>query len=137
MSTDPKAIIRTFMTLAAQGDIEGAMNHLAPNFVAHLGGAPGPLDREGFRQFSEAWHTAVSDELLDFQDQVAEGGRVATRLMYSATHTGDLQGIPPTGKRFTIQGLFIDRVEAGQVVERRGQFDVMSMMAQLGVIAVP
>jgi predicted ester cyclase len=75
-----------------------------------------------------------SAKQLDFQDQVVEGDRVATRLSYTATHTGNLQGIPPTGRRFTIQGMFFDRVVNGQVVERWGQFDTMGMMMQLGVI---
>ena len=137
MSNDNKSIIREFMTLGAQADFDSALEHLAPNFVAHLSGMPGPLDRAGFRQFSEGWHAAVSDEQLDFQEQLAEGDKVATRLLYTATHTGDMQGIPPTGKRFTIQGMFVDHVVNGKVVERWGQFDTMGMMMQLGVIPMP
>jgi predicted ester cyclase len=134
MSNDNKTIIREFMTLGAQGDFDRALEYLDPSFVANLSGMPGPLNRDGFRQFSEAWHAAVSDEQLDFQEQIAEGDRIATRLLYTATHTGNLQNIPPTGKRFTIQGMFFDRVVNGKVVERTGQLDAMGMMMQLGVI---
>jgi predicted ester cyclase len=134
VSTHHKTIIREFMTFGAQGDFDRALEHLAPNFVAHLSGMPGPLDRAAFRQFSEAWHAAVSDEVLDFQDQITEGDNVATRLLYTATHSGNLQGIPPTSKRFTMQGMFMDRIVNGKVVERWGQFDTMGMMMQLGVI---
>ena len=137
MSKDNKSIVRQFMTLGSQGDFDRALKHLDPNFVAHLSGMPEPLDRAGFRQFSEAWHNAVSDEQLDFQEQVAEGDKVATRLVYTATHTGNLQGVPPTGKRFTIEGMFIDRITKGKVIERWGQLDAMGMMVQLGVIPTP
>jgi predicted ester cyclase len=137
MSTQNKTIISEFIALGAKGDFDAALEHLAPNFAAHLTGMPCPLDRSGFRQFSVAWHAAVSDEQLDFQEQVAEGDNVATRLLYTATHTGDLKGIPPTGKRFTIQGMFFDRLVNGKVLERRGQFDTMGMMMQLGVIPSP
>ena len=134
MTPDNKTIIREFMTLGAQGDFDRALEHLSPDFIAYMSGMPGPLDRDGFRQFSEAWHAAVSDEQLDFQEQIAEGDKVATRLHYTATHTGNLQGIPPTGKRFAIQGMFFDRVVDGKVVERQGQLDAMGMMMQLGVV---
>jgi predicted ester cyclase len=137
MSYDNKRTIRNFMTLGAQGQIDRAMEYLDENFVAYLAGMPGPLDRSGFRHFSETWHTAVSDEELDFQDQVAEGDTVVTRLLYSATHSGNLQGIPPTGKRFTIQGMFFDRLAEGKVIERRGQYDTMGMMQQLGMMPSP
>jgi predicted ester cyclase len=47
------------------------------------------------------------------------------------------KGSNQTGKRFTMQGMFIDRVQDGLVVERWGQFDAMSMMMQLSVLPTP
>jgi len=34
-----------------------------------------------------------------FEDQIAEGDKVATHLTLHAVHTGEFQGMPATGKR--------------------------------------
>jgi predicted ester cyclase len=52
-------------------------------------------------------------------------------------HTGELQGIPPTGKRVRMTGIWIDRITHGQIVERWSQFDQLGMLQQLGVIPTP
>jgi len=71
------------------------------------------------------------------EDQIAEGDIVVSRLASTATHTGEFNGIPPTGKRITVSGIFVDRVVGGKIVERWGIFDQLGLMQQLGVIPAP
>jgi predicted ester cyclase len=53
-------------------------------------------------------------------------------------HTpGELQGIPPTGKRVEVPGSVFYRIVGGKIVEFRGQFDMMGLMQQLGLISSP
>jgi predicted ester cyclase len=49
------------------------------------------------------------------------------------THTGPLGPVPPTGRRIEIDGLIIDHVADGRVVERWEQFDQSVMLRQLGL----
>jgi predicted ester cyclase len=42
--------------------------------------------------------------------------------------------IPATGKKVSLKGMDILRVEDGKIVERWGEFDALGMLAQLGVI---
>jgi hypothetical protein len=51
-----------------------------------------------------------------FEDLTADGDKVAYRATWSASHTGDLMGIPPTGKRVTVTEMHIARVENGKIV---------------------
>jgi predicted ester cyclase len=132
-----KALIREFVETADQGDIGAAGEYLAPNLVVHMAGAPGPLDRATFLQFGKIYHSAFPDEQTLFEDQVAEGDIVVSRLASTATHTGEFNGIPPTGKRITVSGIFVDRVVDGKIVERWGIFDQLGLMQQLGVIPAP
>jgi predicted ester cyclase len=46
-------------------------------------------------------------------------------------------GSAPTGNRVTITGIDILRIAEGKIVERRGNFDNLSMMQQLGAIPGP
>jgi predicted ester cyclase len=132
-----KAVIREFVARADKGDIEGAGAFVAPNAIIHLAGAPGPLDRATFLQFGAMYHSAFPDEQTTFQDQLAEGDKVVSRLASTATHTGEFQGMPPTGKKINVSGIFIDRVVDGKIVERWGIFDQLGLMQQLGLIPMP
>ena len=71
------------------------------------------------------------------EDMIVEGDKVVSRITYRATHTGDLMGIPPTGKSVTVSLMTIDQFADGKIVESWRLFDQMAMMQQLGVIPAP
>ena len=52
----------------------------------------------------------------------------------TATHLGDFQGIPATGKRITVGGIWIDRIAGGRIVERWGVVDLLGVLQQLGAL---
>ena len=62
---------------------------------------------------------------------------VTKRWTYHATHTGDLSGLPPTGKRITMSGLELFRLEGGKIAECWLAYDNLSLMQQLGIIPTP
>jgi len=68
------------------------------------------------------------------EDQIAEGDRVVTRWSATATHTGTLKGIPATGKRAHITGCNVARIANGQIVESWFNFDMLSLLQQIGVV---
>jgi predicted ester cyclase len=138
MSTEEnKAIVRRFVAAADKLNFEEATTCISSEVVVHLAGAPGPLDFATFFQFGRMWHSAFPDEQTRFEDQIAEGDKVVSRMRSTATHTGDFQGIPPTGKQIKITGIWIDRIGDGKIVERWGVVDQMGLMQQLGVIPAP
>ena len=51
-----------------------------------------------------------------------------------ATHSGDLMGIPATGKNVSFNGMSVGRIEDGKVVEEWTLMDMFSLMQQLGMI---
>lgn len=57
---------------------------------------------------------------VEMLDIFAENGMVATRVAYTALHTGEFQGIPATGKRITFEALENFRVAEGKIVESWG-----------------
>ena len=77
---------------------------------------------------------AVPDIQIRVLDQVAEGDRVVSRLEITGTHLGEWQGIPPTGKRFTISGMVMRRIAGGKIVERWDNLDMLGFFQQIGVI---
>jgi steroid delta-isomerase-like uncharacterized protein len=138
MSTEQnKALVRQFVAAADRQDFDRAAACLSPDLVVHLAGAPRPLDFPTFFQFGQMWHAAFPDEQTVFDDQVAEGDKVVSQMTATATHTGEFQGIPPTGKRITVTAIWIERIAGGRIVERWGEVDMLGVMQQLGVIPTP
>ncbi len=62
---------------------------------------------------------------------------VATRWTSSATHQGELMGIPPTGNQTGVSGIIISRVSEGKLVEDWNIWDTLGLMRQLGVVPEP
>ncbi len=52
----------------------------------------------------------------------------------NGTNTGEFMGLPPTGKEVTIDGIEMFRLADGKLVERWAEFDMMSLMQQLGAM---
>ncbi len=129
-----RALIHRFVAAADRSDFEEATRCLSPDIAVHIGGMPGPLNLDTFLEFGQGWHSAFPDERTTFEDQIAEGDKVVTRMTSRATHLGELQGIPPTGKEITVTGIWIDEVLDGKIVERWGQVDMLGVMQQLGVV---
>jgi predicted ester cyclase len=76
---------------------------------------------------------AFPDLRLTIEDQVGSGDRIAFRWHATGTHTGPLGGVPPTGRRVALDGLIVDHLRDGRVVERWEQWDQPGMLAQLGL----
>ena len=107
------------------------------DFKAYGLGSPTPLGREDFKQVGAMFFAAFSDIEQTIEDQVAEGDKVANRGTWQATHTGEFQGIPPTGKRISMTWMGIDRVRAGKIAEHWAQLDMLGLLQQLGAIPQP
>jgi len=138
MSTDAnKAIIHRFFEAFNAGDLDGVASQCAPNVVVHNSGAPDPLSLDGFKQLAGAFLAAFPGGEHTIEDMIGAGDKVVTRVVYHGTHTGDLMGMPPTGKQVAVPAMIIDQIANGKIVETWRLFDQMSMMQQLGVIATP
>lgn len=132
-----KAIVRNY---TARVDAEPACaidEYLAPTFVGHLPGAPGPLDREGFKRFASAFYTAFPDLRHDTEDLLAEGDRVVGRFTLRGTHRAEFQGIPPTDRQVTFGAIAVCRVVQGRIVEIWMQMDAGALLQQLSAIPAP
>ena len=134
---DNKGMARRFFAALGAND-QAALNELlAPDFVAHHSATPGPLNREVLLQGISMISAAFSDNHYTIEDQIAEGDRVATRVTWRATHTGDFQGHPPTGKQIEVSGIAIERHKDGKIVERWLNYDQLGVMQQLGLVPPP
>ena len=137
-----KTIARRFVEVLQEffrtGDAELMDTVLADNVVQHISGMPPEAQSlEGFKQLLPALHQGFPDALFEVEDLVAEGDKVAFRLVWNATHQGELFGIPPTSTRATVTEMHLLRIADSKIVERWGEWDALGMMQQLGAFPAP
>lgn len=117
-----------------RGDVSAADKAYAADCVIHINGSPDPnLSVAGFKQMMSGLLAAFPDLRITIEDQVVAGDKVATRWVAEGTNSGSFGGVPPTGRRVRVNGLILDRVADGRIVERWEQWDQAGMMQQLGL----
>ena len=131
-----KAVIRRFVEEVQNQKNWEAFDELNADDFVNLSAPPGvPSDKEGGKMFLGAFISAFPDSHVTIEDMIAEGDQVVTKKTFNGTHTGELNGIPPTGNRVSIQYVDIMRVRDGQIVEHWLSMDQLSFMQQLGLVA--
>ena len=117
-----------------RGDLSVAPRTFVPDCVVHITGVPEPLRGiDAWTQVVAGLLAAFPDLRFTIEDQVGSGDRIAFRWQATGTHTGPLGGVPPTGRRVALDGLIVDHLLDGRVVERWEQWDQPRMLAQLGL----
>ncbi len=107
-----------------------AINHVDP-FLPEIRGI------EAVKGVVTMAHTAWPDIHYTIVDLLAEGDQVVIRWKVCGTHTGELPGIPATGKQFEATGTTTNRLVRGKIVESWVNWDALGMLKQLGVVSVP
>jgi steroid delta-isomerase-like uncharacterized protein len=90
--------------------------------------------REANRQFWAVFFTGLPDVSVTMEDLVISGDRVVGRFTYRGTHTGDLMGIPATGKPVEMRSIDIWRVQNGMFVEHWDELNLMQVFQQIGAL---
>jgi steroid delta-isomerase-like uncharacterized protein len=117
------------------GKFDNLEEFVSPDFVAYSTGKGEDVHGlDGARRFWTDLRRAFPDIHFTIIHQVAEGDRVVTHWSASGTHKGEFKGIKPTGKKFTITSIDIDRIVDGKVTECWSSMDELGLLQQLGVI---
>jgi steroid delta-isomerase-like uncharacterized protein len=133
-----KALVRRFVDeVQSAGNIDAIDELCSPEFVNHSAPSGMPPNREGVKQVTAMFRQAFPDSYFTVEDMIAEGDKVATHKTFHGTHEGEFMGMPPTGRRVSMELIDIVRISEGRVVEHWSMGDNLGMMQQLGVIPRP
>jgi predicted ester cyclase len=66
-----------------------------------------PEGPEGVKAVVSMFRSGMPYLRLVIDDMIAEGDKVATRYTIEGTHEGDLFGVPPTGRRVSIESFMV------------------------------
>ena len=135
---EKKALGRRYFRMQ-DGEESGVVDQVVSrDYIAHMPSSDEDLiGCDAVKQRMAEERTGFPDMRHDIEDMVAEGDKVAARVTFRATHTGDLDGIAPTGKQVVVSITCIHRVNRGKIVESWFDYDALGMMQQLGMELSP
>ncbi|WP_165986640.1 ester cyclase [Streptomyces sp. YIM 98790] len=84
--------------------------------------------KEAYQELADAFDT----EQLSVESLVAEGNLVSGRFTVRGRHTGEFQGIAPSGNSFEVTGQVTFRCEGGKIAESWFNWDLLGLLEQLG-----
>jgi steroid delta-isomerase-like uncharacterized protein len=135
--------MRYFKEIMTDGNLATLYELIAPEFIFTLPTHPEPYrGPDGFKELVTMLHSCFPDFYIHPVDMVASGDTVVTRWRGGGTHLGaaihTVAGdIPPSGRKFEIDGISWQRMENGKIVETLGNEDTVGMFQQLAIIPGP
>ena len=121
-----------------EGDLGLVDELVGADYVNHSPGMPGQPDGpEGIKAIVKMFRAGMPDLGFVIEDVITEGDKVVMRYRIEGTHEGELFGVPPTGRRVSIESVTVERVSGGKIREHWRVTDTLDMMQQLGAIPAP
>jgi len=128
---------RFHLDIFQAGSLAAADELCTPDFAWHAPGAGVPQGAAGVKQMATMYRTAFPDLRITHEDTISQGDKVVIRWTVTGTHQGELQGVPPSGRRVTVTGIDIFRVAGGKLAELWQNYDQLGMLQQIGAVSAP
>ncbi|GAB3642620.1 NmrA family NAD(P)-binding protein [Spirosoma arcticum] len=109
---------------------------VADTFVDHSPAFGGTPDKAGFRQ-TVAFINQVFEQRYTVEKLIQEGNLYTGIWTSSCQHVGEFMGVAPTQKQFEVRGITTYRIIDGKIHEHWEQFDVLTILQQLGIVSLP
>ena len=130
-----KEIARRFMEECwNKGDTRAMRDLIADKCRYHDPAFPGV---ENIEQHITTIRNAFPDLTFTTEDMIGERNEVVVHWTVRGTQRGPFLGVPPTNRGCTVSGTSITRIEGGKIVEHWADWNVLTLMQQLGVAAAP
>ena len=114
------------------GDVDECLARIAPDLIINLAELPEPQrGRENWWQGFELMRRAFPDLRADIEDIVAAEDKVAVRVRFRATHSGEFLGMPATGHAIEYVSHEFYRIADGLIAEEWICSDMATLLRQL------
>ena len=113
-------------------------NELAPELftddhVMHDPQVPAGAGPQGMVDTVSVYQEAVEGH-WQIEEMFSTDDRVVVRWTGSGTHSGEVNGIPPTGNKIRVDAITIHRMDGGKIAETWEVWDTLGFLQQIGVV---
>lgn len=139
MATGPdvRGVYEEIIDAVSARDAVALEGLIAADLIDHMPVPGQPAGRAGFIFWMHSMHAAAPDMKGVVCDTVVEGDRVAGRVLWTGTHTGEFLGLPGTGKPMTITAMHLVRFRGGMAAEWWGAADLLGAAMSLNARLQP
>lgn len=124
-------VLRLIETMDRQ-EFDAVEALLSPDFQLYFSGQQ--LNKEQTMVMVRSVYQSFADFKHEVQETLAVDDRVVLRIIDRATHTGEFEGVPASGRQITLGQISIVRIDGDQVVEIREEADMLVLMQQIAAI---
>jgi steroid delta-isomerase-like uncharacterized protein len=113
------------------GDADECLALASADLIMNLAEVPEPLGRDVWRQGFEMLKNAFPDLQAHIEDIFAAQDKVAVRIRFRGTHSGEFLGIPATGRSIEYVSHEFYRIADGLIAEEWICSDMATLLRQL------
>jgi steroid delta-isomerase-like uncharacterized protein len=112
---------------------------VSPDFRSDQPGVPAPMNQEQDTAFIQSFIDAFPDLHFEFPQTIAQGDFAVVNWIASGTHKGGLPTptgamLPPTGKHAIVPGSTTYQFKNGKIMRAWNHWDMVTLLAQLGLM---
>ena len=139
MPADVKAVVRRlYEEVWNKRRFEIASQIISPSHALNdsrmVGSAVGP---DAYKRAVTQYIAAFPDLRFSIEDMVCEKDKVVVSWTITGTHKREFRGIPATNKKVSFDGITINYVSDGKIMDSLVSMDYFGLMQQLGAITEP
>ena len=106
---------------------------IAPSHALHDPNAAGSsIGPEAYLRQYTTFITAFPDLKFTIEDTVTEGDKVVVSWTIVGTHKGEFMGIAATNKKVSVDGITINYLGNGRIMDSYINWDALGLLRQLG-----
>jgi len=126
-------LAKRFIEFLDSSDYDSMKKIFSNDFKLYWGSTNEPLSLEDFIPLHKMFYTAFPDYKHSIEGIFASGNYVVARILLTATHKNDFQGIAPTNKKIAYKSIQIYEIQKDKLKTAHAVEDEMTMMQQLGM----
>ena len=136
MPTDNKSLVRRlYEEVWNMRNLEVARELISPSHgVQVMDAADSGIGPEAYARIVTEFVRGFPDLKFTVLDIIAENDKVVALWNISGTHQGEFRGIAATGKKMSVDGITINQLADGKIMDSYVSWDMWGLIGQLGAV---
>jgi steroid delta-isomerase-like uncharacterized protein len=137
-TTSPTDLSRAWADALVAGDPDAvAATFAAGGILTDVGTGQHAEGRDAIRTTARGFIAMFTDLRIETTWEIGDHERFASQWIMSGTHTGDIPGLPATGRTFRIQGAKAGDVRDGAITRATTYWNMADFLTQVGILPTP
>lgn len=132
-----KELVRSFFAAIDKNDFPKLQELASADYVLKAPGLSTPMGLQATFELVKRHYTSFPDWRHSIEDMMAEGDKVAVKIVQKGTHKAEYDGVAATGKEVTMSSVCLLRVANGRITELWAIEDNLGLYQQLGLELKP